>query len=73
MKKVEIEITGTSFCENAKCKVGDRFIGVISDTKDWLVGCPYVTPTDEDAKKIGMMPGTSIGVGYHCKVVRDIN
>lgn len=68
-KEVEIEITSTSFIESPRCKVGDRFVGVISDKKDWLVGCPYVTLSDIDAKKIGMIPGTAIGVGYHCRLI----
>lgn len=67
-KMVEIEITDTS-SRSLKCKKGDRFTGEHSDQKDWLVGCHYVTVSDEDAETIGEK---HVAVGYSCKVLREI-
>lgn len=68
-KTVEIEITNIeSRC--LKCKVGDKFIGQLSDKVDWLVGCHYITVSDSDAEIIGE---NIVAIGYQCEILREID
>jgi len=66
-RRVEIVITNTS-SRLLKCKVGDRFFGLKSEKPDWLVGCYYVTVSDEDAIKIGEKCVTE---GYSCRIIGE--